>query len=491
MHACPGGGRGAGTHVNSRARTDAGGLTRAPREYVRWLAFALTAIVSTTPCLAHADEPWLLDLEGTVGAPITAPQNDWYGVGGSLAAGISRPLAPWVLLDARLRGALFADGETPTVPGVKDPGVGSLTSLTFGVTFRVPDGSTRRATGPWIGAGIGPALTGEKVRASWEAGLGYGFGITDSMALGPVVRFVQVIQPNGDELSASDARLILGGLRLSLFDKGAPPPPPPPTDRDSDGIFDDSDRCPDAAEDKDGFQDDDGCPEEDNDLDGILDQSDRCPDVAEDKDGFEDDDGCPDEDNDKDGILDQNDQCPLEPETVNGERDDDGCPDEGLIEMRDGQVVLEERVLFDVNVPRLKRGAEPVLKAIVKLQQLHPEWKKVRIEGHADVRGPDDFNQRLSEQRAENVRAALVRLGVPDTLMVAEGRGASQPLNNDKTEEGYRANRRVAFVVVAAEPVSTSPVPSPVPSANAPSTEPAPVAAPVESTPPSSKGQTP
>ncbi len=66
------------------------------------------------------------------------------------------------------------------------------------------------------------------------------------------------------------------------------------SDPDGDGVYDDADQCPDKAEDRDGFQDDDGCPDADNDGDGILDDADLCPLDAEDIDGFQDDDGCPD-----------------------------------------------------------------------------------------------------------------------------------------------------------------------------------------------------
>jgi len=66
---------------------------------------------------------------------------------------------------------------------------------------------------------------------------------------------------------------------------------------------------------------------DDRDNDGILDDVDKCPDDPEDRDGFEDEDGCPDPDNDRDGIADVNDKCPNEPETYNGYEDDDGCPD--------------------------------------------------------------------------------------------------------------------------------------------------------------------
>ena len=65
--------------------------------------------------------------------------------------------------------------------------------------------------------------------------------------------------------------------------------------------------------------------------DGILDAKDKCPSDPEDKDGFEDENGCPDYDNDKDGVPDTLDNCMMEPETFNGYKDKDGCPDDALI----------------------------------------------------------------------------------------------------------------------------------------------------------------
>jgi OmpA-OmpF porin, OOP family len=99
-------------------------------------------------------------------------------------------------------------------------------------------------------------------------------------------------------------------------------------DRDHDGLLDADDQCPDAAEDLDGFEDSDGCPDLDNDGDRFPDTADKCPNQAEDFDGFEDSDGCPDLDNDKDGVADDHDACPDKPETKNGFKDEDGCPDE-------------------------------------------------------------------------------------------------------------------------------------------------------------------
>lgn len=87
------------------------------------------------------------------------------------------------------------------------------------------------------------------------------------------------------------------------------------TRNDGDHLHGPRDQCPGEAEDIDGFQDDDGCPElQDTDGDGIDDARDLCPSTAEDLDGYLDEDGCPDWDNDFDGIPDEDDACPLVPD---------------------------------------------------------------------------------------------------------------------------------------------------------------------------------
>lgn len=101
----------------------------------------------------------------------------------------------------------------------------------------------------------------------------------------------------------------------------------PEGDRDQDRIPDAVDRCPDDAEDEDGFLDQDGCYDADDDGDRVPDSDDLCRCLAEDHDGFEDDDGCPDPDDDGDRIRDECDACPRQPEVYDGCADGDGCPD--------------------------------------------------------------------------------------------------------------------------------------------------------------------
>ncbi|MBI2394956.1 MAG: thrombospondin type 3 repeat-containing protein [Deltaproteobacteria bacterium] len=129
----------------------------------------------------------------------------------------------------------------------------------------------------------------------------------------------------GSFRSGENAQLLEPSFRAVLDIRYAPLS----LDRDSDGIPDRDDKCVDDPEDRDNFEDTDGCPEPDNDKDGIPDKVDRCPDVAEDFDAFQDDDGCPEPDRDFDGIKDAIDKCPDKPEDKNGYEDDDGCPEGG------------------------------------------------------------------------------------------------------------------------------------------------------------------
>jgi outer membrane protein OmpA-like peptidoglycan-associated protein len=89
-------------------------------------------------------------------------------------------------------------------------------------------------------------------------------------------------------------------------------------DKDGDGIPDSLDKCPEEPEDKDGFEDSDGCPDPDNDKDGIPDVSDACPNEA----GIPELQGCPERDTDGDGIKDSDDHCPGLP----GPKENQGCP---------------------------------------------------------------------------------------------------------------------------------------------------------------------
>jgi hypothetical protein len=98
-------------------------------------------------------------------------------------------------------------------------------------------------------------------------------------------------------------------------------------DVDGDGIVDERDLCALRADDRDGFEDDDGCPDYDNDRDGIHDGEDACPNVPGARRSDPELNGCPSPDRDGDTFDDAVDRCPDARETFDGIEDGDGCPD--------------------------------------------------------------------------------------------------------------------------------------------------------------------
>lgn len=232
-------------------------------------------------------------------------------------------------------------------------------------------------------------------------------------------------------------------------DDGCPEP-----DNDLDGIADAADKCPLESEDKDGFQDDDGCPDTDDDGDGIPDVSDRCPHEAEDKDGFQDDDGCPEPDNDGDGILDKDDKCPNEPELVNGVDDFDGCPDQavqGGPRMAADRIDLGgERIEFIARSARLAPASSATLDAVAQVLRAYPGVRvrvEVGVERSGDGARSRDADLRLTTERARAVLAYLGQKGIKPTQLDAAPLGSERPLDA-KNPKDPRLNRRVELIRV-------------------------------------------
>ena len=237
------------------------------------------------------------------------------------------------------------------------------------------------------------------------------------------------------------------GLKWAPAADPKPDEEPEVADQDGDGIPDDSDRCIDEAEDIDEFQDEDGCPDLDNDEDGIPDETDQCKTEAEDIDQFEDEDGCPDPDNDKDGIPDGVDQCPLEKEIFNGNKDEDGCPDRGreLMVVTEDSIQLKEQIRYRRGSARIQgRGSYRILVGVLAVMKTNPGYK-LSIVGYTDNRGRPGRNQRLSQARADTVRAYLLRKGIEEGRVEAIGKGVEDPIADNNTRAGRNANRRVEF----------------------------------------------
>ena len=431
---------------------------------------------------AHAEPLRLHGVAGPAHA-ISGYQKDEFGWGAAGQAALELPFGKLFGLQLELDSLWLSQGNAPVDRKFARGGAASSSGAGLGVRLRPFaagfDGQSASAAGFWLAGDAGIALTDGLTRGKFDAQLGFDFlDRQGRQAIGPMVSLVHVFQPDS-ELRPEDANIFVFGVHV-LYDFGAGLNANVARDRDHDGILDEVDQCPDVAEDKDGFQDSDGCPDDDNDKDGIADKVDHCPDIAEDKDGFEDSDGCPDDDNDKDGIADKADKCPdvpedkdgfededgcpepdndkdgipdvqdlcpNEPETVNGYADTDGCPDEDQVRVVGDKIVLDDRVHFYVNSFIIRKVSYPLLMRLAKLIADHPEYVHISVEGHADERGPDNFNQKLSEDRARAVMDFLIKQGIAADHLSSIGYGSTRPLVDKKSEYALLLNRRVEFTV--------------------------------------------
>jgi OmpA-OmpF porin, OOP family len=269
-------------------------------------------------------------------------------------------------------------------------------------------------------------------------------------------------------------------------------------DTDSDGTPDDIDRCPLDAEDKDGFQDEDGCPDSDNDNDGVVDKMDVCPNdggpienrgcPVQDKDGDglndaddkcpaaagpkalggcpdqdgdgvpdpddkcplnagpKDNEGCPDVDRDRDGFADRLDKCPEDPGVL-----PDGCPKKyTLVEVKKDRIDIKQQVHFATGKATVRPDSRALLDQVVQVLGDFPKMR-VSIQGHTDTVGGEAMNMRLSQRRAEAVRDYLVGKGVTTERLEALGFGPTKPIATNKTGKGRSLNRRTEFRIVGME----------------------------------------
>jgi outer membrane protein OmpA-like peptidoglycan-associated protein len=111
-----------------------------------------------------------------------------------------------------------------------------------------------------------------------------------------------------------------------------------------------------------------------------------------------------------------------------------------------GLIVNMSDVLFDTGSATLKPATREKLAKISGIVLAHPGLG-LQIEGHTDSVGGDQFNQQLSERRADSVRDFLIAQGVAGSAVTARGFGKTQPVAANDTTEGRQKNRRVELVV--------------------------------------------
>ena len=118
------------------------------------------------------------------------------------------------------------------------------------------------------------------------------------------------------------------------------------------------------------------------------------------------------------------------------------------IERRDDSILVnfQSQMLFDTGSSNLHPGAYDRLRTLARTLNNYPE-SQVIIKGHTDNVGPEAFNQRLSEERAERVRNFMIAEAVRPSRVTAIGFGESLPITTNATSEGRATNRRVEIEI--------------------------------------------
>jgi outer membrane protein OmpA-like peptidoglycan-associated protein len=232
------------------------------------------------------------------------------------------------------------------------------------------------------------------------------------------------------------------------------------TDADKDGVSDKKDKCPNIA----GPSDNKGCPWSDSDQDGITDNIDKCPSIQgpiensgcpwsdSDGDGLTDNadkcpfekgapenGGCPDKDSDGDGIVDRLDSCPM----TNASNTPDGCP--VLTEVQ--KKAIDQAITnleFETGKAIILSSSYSALDMLAIMLNEKTDWD-LAIEGHTDDVGDEAANLLLSQQRANAVATYLTNKGIAKERIDVKFFGEQKPIASNETEEGRKANRRVAM----------------------------------------------
>jgi outer membrane protein OmpA-like peptidoglycan-associated protein len=207
-----------------------------------------------------------------------------------------------------------------------------------------------------------------------------------------------------------------------------------PVDSDKDGVADYLDKCANTPA---GVKvDANGCPV-DTDMDGVPDFRDRCPNSPRGE--RVDANGCKLQvDSDGDGVMDDADKCPG---TAAGTKvDATGCQIINSV-LDTAKTLVLKGVNFRTGSAALTPASRAVLNAAANLLKASPDVR-VEIGGHTDNRGAARANTRLSQLRANSVKAALVRAGIDASRLEAKGYGPSEPMADNATAAGRAQNRR-------------------------------------------------
>lgn len=367
--------------------------------------------------------------------PLDSGNRELFGAGGGAAAGAEVYVSPQLGVSAGGAFIALAAGE----------GMSSTTWLAGRVGPRVHLGpslfgaSTRNDA--WIDAHVTYGASGGIRRPGFDVGAAVQWEVSPALRLGPMVRYQFGSDPRdvNAQLVTLGLAIGFGGRERTIVHVEG--------DADGDGVADASDQCPERAAGDAPDPDREGCPIPDADGDGVLDGDDVCPDDAI---GSQPDParkGCPFVDTDGDNIADVNDRCPEEAGEPNPfSPAKHGCP--ALARIVENKIEILQQIFFETDSATIKDESFPVLEAVAAtIKGL--DGARVRVEGHTDQQGTDEYNLDLSRRRARAVAQWLIQNGGVDAgLIETEGYGRSRPIVSGSKAD-LSQNRRVEFVILS------------------------------------------
>ena len=208
----------------------------------------------------------------------------------------------------------------------------------------------------------------------------------------------------------------------------------PYADLDGDGVFDEIDECIDVP----GPKENNGCPWGDKDKDGVLDKDDECIDLP----GPAENKGCPYADTDGDSLQDLEDDCPLTPGPISNR----GCPEIDTTEQEIVRLAFEN-LEFEYDKAIIRPSSYASLNELASLLVRKPNYG-LKLAGHTDSDGSEEYNLILSKNRAEAVKTYLVGKGANAEKIVTEYYGESMPIASNDTPQGKQRNRRVEMTLI-------------------------------------------
>ncbi len=138
-------------------------------------------------------------------------------------------------------------------------------------------------------------------------------------------------------------------------------------------------------------------------------------------------------------------QDPFPPLQIQAKRP---APPPARVVLTDSAITFVDKIQFELGKAILLPASDGLLGEIAQVMKDNPQLEVVQIEGYTSSEGGADVNRKLSQARAESVKAWMIKHGIAASRLVAKGFGPDKPVADNATPEGKEKNRRVEFNIV-------------------------------------------